>query len=192
MAPRAAAGCAATAAARLVAIGTPVPPCAASLKRPILGQSRGSDGGRLEVRLPATSNGAKRRRDGAASHRRVHCDRRRAARGDGNASAALRRLPPTPDTRSEPGERRRQILLYQPPPRSHIFLLLVGGRGLRDAEVRGVRRCWVANLANVAVVDAATRRARASERCRERCRAMAHGPCERGKKKVAKAPPKRS
>ena len=31
---------------RLVAMGTLAPPCAASLKRPVLGQSRGSDGDR--------------------------------------------------------------------------------------------------------------------------------------------------
>ena len=90
------AGYAATAAARFVAIGTSAPPCAASLKRPRLGQSWGSDGGRPEVRLPATSNGAKRRRDGAASRSRVRCDRRREARGDGGASTALRRLPQRP------------------------------------------------------------------------------------------------
>ena len=71
--------------------------------------------------------------------------------------------------------------------RDRTFLLLVGGRGLRDAEVRGVRRCWVANLANVAVVDAAKS---ASERTMSND--VEPWPCERGKKKVAKAPPKRS
>ena len=55
-----------------------------------------------------SANCAARHNRGAESRRRLRSDRCRAARGDRHACAALRRLPQTPDTRSEPGERRRQ------------------------------------------------------------------------------------
>ena len=66
-------------------------------QRPILGQSRRSDGGGdTELRPPATSHGVERRRDGPESRHQVCHDRGREARGDGCARPALRRRPQRP------------------------------------------------------------------------------------------------
>ena len=88
-APRAAAGCLATAAARLVAMAAPAPPCAVSPNARDSVRAGGATA--ADARPMATSNGAERRRDGAASRSRVSRDRHREARGDGGASAGLRR-----------------------------------------------------------------------------------------------------
>ncbi|EOD08438.1 hypothetical protein EMIHUDRAFT_438357, partial [Emiliania huxleyi CCMP1516] len=66
-------------------------------QRPILDQSRRSDGGGdTELRPPATSHGVERRRDGPESRHQVCHDRGREARGDGCARPALRRRPQRP------------------------------------------------------------------------------------------------
>ena len=70
-------------------MAAPVPPCAVS---PNARDSVRAGGATAADACPmATSNGAERRRDGAASRSRVSRDRRREARGDGGASAGLRR-----------------------------------------------------------------------------------------------------
>ena len=70
-------------------MAAPAPPCAASLNARDSVRAGGATA--ADARPMATSNGAKRRRDGAASRSRVRCDRRREDRGDGGASAGLRR-----------------------------------------------------------------------------------------------------
>ena len=70
-------------------MAAPVPPCAVSPNARYSVRAGGATA--ADARPMATSNGAERRRDGAASRSRVRCDRRREARGDGGASAGLRR-----------------------------------------------------------------------------------------------------
>ena len=70
-------------------MAAPAPPCAASLNARDSVRAGGATA--ADARPMATLNGAERRRDGAASRSRVRCDRRREDRGDGGASAGLRR-----------------------------------------------------------------------------------------------------
>ena len=95
-------GCYTTASARLVAGGMPAPRCS-ELTAP---RTRLKAEGRRRLRLAAGER--KLRRSPQTWRREPPPAAQRPpprARGDGNASAALRRLPQTPDTRSEPGER---------------------------------------------------------------------------------------
>ena len=93
-APRAAARCATTAAARLVAMDAPDPLCAAALNARYSVRAGGATA--AELRPLATSHGVERRRDGPESRRQVCHDRGREARGDGCARPALRRRPQRP------------------------------------------------------------------------------------------------
>ena len=91
MTPRDAARCVATAAARLVAMEVPAPACVASLNARNSVTAGGATA--AEMQPPATSHGVARRRNDPERRRKVHRDRRREARGDGGASASMRRLP---------------------------------------------------------------------------------------------------
>ena len=91
VAPRDAAGCVATAAARLVATEAPAPACVASLNARNSATAGGATA--AEMQPPATSHGVARRRNDPERRRKVRCDRRREARGDGGASASMRRPP---------------------------------------------------------------------------------------------------
>ena len=87
-------GCVATAAARLVAMEAPAPASAASLNARHAVTAGGATA--AEVRPLATSHGVERRTNDPERRRWVCRDRRREARGDGHASADLRRLPQRP------------------------------------------------------------------------------------------------
>ena len=85
-------GCVATAAARLVAMEAPAPACAAASLNARHSVTAGGATA-AEMQPPATSHGVARRRNDPERRRKVHRDRRREARGDGGASASMRRLP---------------------------------------------------------------------------------------------------
>ena len=143
-ASRAAARCATTVVARLVAMDASDPLCAAILNARYSIRAGGATAAELRPLASPTSHGVERRRDGPESRRQVCHDRRREARGDGCVRFSRQRdLIPLSTTIPAAAARP------PPAPRAPAHTRLTGGGGGRGEGLFERRcRCGVARCAS--------------------------------------------